>query len=407
LQSLDEGRARRTRLISKASFDLTVWYVTSLISLFSVSFAHQFVRTRPHALAQSGDVWNAFANWDGRWYRSIAEIGYRYEPGRQSSVAFFPAYPMAARFISAVTGIRIEFGLIVTSQLALLCFFVVWLTYLRDRLCDDYVAEWTLVGMATFPITIWWRMAYSESLFLCCAALAFHAMQRRYSAVWIALIIGLCTATRPVGVCLVLPFAIHICGSLEHSWRGWLRASALATLSCWGIVAFMVYLGWEFGEPFAFIESQDWRVRPPTSTTEKLLDLTMLEPIWNVFVPSSAGYWGRPGGDNCLLLSIRFMNPIYFVIASCTLVIAARNRWLNSKEIAFCTGMLLLPYLTRAHETYMESMGRYVGASVPLYIAIGRLYSVLPPHVSALLIALSSFFLGAYTALFAAWHHVY
>ena len=40
------------------------------------------------------------AGWcqgDGGWYLRIAESGYFYTPGRQSSVAFFPVFPMLLR----------------------------------------------------------------------------------------------------------------------------------------------------------------------------------------------------------------------------------------------------------------------------------------------------------------------
>src|SRR5947209_18887825 len=38
------------------------------------------------------DMW---VRWDAGWYREIVRHGYRYYPGVQSSVAFFPAYPLA------------------------------------------------------------------------------------------------------------------------------------------------------------------------------------------------------------------------------------------------------------------------------------------------------------------------
>jgi len=49
-------------------------------------------RPAPHAL--SAHHWlEAWSWWDGAWYVDIATRGYFFVPGRQSSVAFFPAYP--------------------------------------------------------------------------------------------------------------------------------------------------------------------------------------------------------------------------------------------------------------------------------------------------------------------------
>ena len=50
-----------------------------------------------------GDVWfGGFARWDAEWYRTIAREGYVYFPGVQSSVAFWPTYPIVIRLLSWV-----------------------------------------------------------------------------------------------------------------------------------------------------------------------------------------------------------------------------------------------------------------------------------------------------------------
>lgn len=41
---------------------------------------------------------------DARWYQSIAADGYFYLPGQQSSIAFFPSYPMTVRGVGWVLG---------------------------------------------------------------------------------------------------------------------------------------------------------------------------------------------------------------------------------------------------------------------------------------------------------------
>src|SRR5438067_2107572 len=35
----------------------------------------------------------AFSRWDGRWYLSVAQHGYSYQPGQAANVAFSPLYP--------------------------------------------------------------------------------------------------------------------------------------------------------------------------------------------------------------------------------------------------------------------------------------------------------------------------
>ena len=78
---------------------------------------------RPDGVPQASDLpmWlDAWYRWDAGWYFSIAEHGYYYTPGGQSSVAFFPAYPTAVRLLSAGIGntgiaawlVSVAFGLV-------------------------------------------------------------------------------------------------------------------------------------------------------------------------------------------------------------------------------------------------------------------------------------------------------
>ncbi len=52
--------------------------------------------------------------WDANWYLSIARDGYFYVPGSQSSVAFFPAYPLVLRAVGVVVGDLVVAGMLVT-----------------------------------------------------------------------------------------------------------------------------------------------------------------------------------------------------------------------------------------------------------------------------------------------------
>jgi hypothetical protein len=54
---------------------------------------------------QSGPVWlDAWFKLDSGWYYSIAANGYYFDPSGESSVAFFPTYPMVVRGLGALIG---------------------------------------------------------------------------------------------------------------------------------------------------------------------------------------------------------------------------------------------------------------------------------------------------------------
>ena len=47
-----------------------------------------------------------FYRWDSFWYTSISRHGYSYSAEKNSSVAFFPAYPAAIKLVHAVSGAK-------------------------------------------------------------------------------------------------------------------------------------------------------------------------------------------------------------------------------------------------------------------------------------------------------------
>lgn len=62
-----------------------------------------------------GPRWlRGWAQWDSGWSATIADHGYDYVPGRQSTAAFFPAYPMLVRAVSVVVVGAFVAGFVVT-----------------------------------------------------------------------------------------------------------------------------------------------------------------------------------------------------------------------------------------------------------------------------------------------------
>jgi hypothetical protein len=92
-------------------------------------------------------------------------------------------------------------------------------------------------------------------------------------------------------------------------------------------------------------------------------------------------------------------------LAAVTLtVIGAFKRWLSAYEWVSAVALLVIPYLTRAQEMNMTSMGRFASVVLANYLVLGHLLCRLPGPVVTGLLALSGFLLGAYAALFASGH---
>ncbi len=343
-----------------------------------------------------------------RSYVEIVRDGYAYDPAKHSNVAFFPAFPLLARAVAWLTGLSPELALLLVSHVCLAAAFVVLAAYAHRRCGEDHpAAPYVLLAFGLFPTTFFFRMAYSESVFLLGVLLALYGMERRWPLLVVALIIGFTTATRAVGIALLPPLLLHL-----RRQQGWLGASgrflALLPLACWGLLAFMAYQYHAFDEPLAFARTQEhWRMRPAVPLLDRLHALATLEPLWSVFDPSSPCYWRRHEPQGNPLFSLHLANSLYFAFAVVLIAIGAWKRWLNRLEVSLAAGLLLIPYVTRSHEMCMAGMGRFAAAVVPIYLALGQFLARLPPPVAAMLLSLSDFLMGVYAALFAAWYRFF
>jgi hypothetical protein len=386
------------------------YYITSIIPVLGVVLAQHCVVVRDEEFAQKRDFVTACLAWDGRQYRDIAADGYSYSPVRPSNVAFFPVYPLVGRMVSNVAGIRVDVALLVTAHAFLALSFVIMAVYGQRSQCGDarYCVQYVLLCMGLFPTTFFFRMAYSEAAFLCVAILSLYGMRQYWPLPVTAALVGLASGTRPVGIVLVLPFVLHIWDRSPTIRRGALSAIVLVPLACWGIVAYMLYQWRTFDEPWAFALTQEhFRMRPSSPLATKLGSLLTLDPIRAVFDPSDEGYWQSQAPYATPIFNLHFANPLYFGCAIILTVLGGCKGWLNRYEVALAGGLLALPYATRAYEMNMASMGRFTSVAFPVYIVLGNMLARLPSPLSAGLLSVSGFMLGAYTALFAARYQLF
>ena len=101
------------------------------------------------------------------------------------------------------------------------------------------------------------------------------------------------------------------------------------------------------------------------------------------------------------------VNPVYFVLTAILNLIGAGMRWLSTYETTLAMALLIIPYFTRAYEMAMASQARFAAAVFPAYLVLGNILARLPEPLPWALLAVSAFYLGAFSALFAAWHRVF
>ncbi|HZZ71254.1 MAG TPA: mannosyltransferase family protein [Pirellulales bacterium] len=349
------------------------------------------------------------ARFDGTHYRELAERGYRYDPTDRSPVAFFPLYPLLVREVAAWTGLAtLTAGVVVSHALLLLALLGLafyWRVAVAEVADDEVKQEqeadppsrrrrsearracWiALFLIALGPASLFYYVVYTEALFLFCAVAALWGMRRQWPNLAIALTIGAATATRSVGVALLLPFALYLLQQAPPGWRRWRALAVWLPVACWGLLGYMAFQSCEFGDPLAFAKTQQfWQVRPALPPLQKGLALLTLEPIWNVYRSAQPGNW-QTLGSAYPWFNFQFWNPILLLLTAGLVVCGAVKGWLNRFEVAYAAGVLLIPYLAKGYENAMLSHARFALLAFPAALVAGRLLAKLPWPVFTLIL---------------------
>ncbi len=387
-----------------------LYWTTAAIVFLGVSLGHFYLAESSHQdhfhTPHRTDLPAAFANWDGQWYIRVARDGYFYDPKAMSSVAQFPVFPLAGRCLARTTGLDYDLALTLVANVSLFLALALFGDYTRWRLeSPSGLALYAPLTLALFPVGFFFRMAYSESLFLLLAVLTLYGLSRRWPIWVVAALVGLATATRPVGVALIPPLLLAGWRRCASSRQRLAILALTAPLCMWGLASYMIFQYVRFAEPLAFIKTQvHWRCREKSNREEQVLAAATLEPLWTVYDETSPAYWRRHDRELGAAFSLQFANPIYFAGMAFLVGFGAWRRWLSTEEVLYAAGILLIPYLSKSYEWCMGSHARYTIVAFPAYLVLGRLLAALPWLYAAALLALSGFLLGTYAALFAGWY---
>jgi hypothetical protein len=392
----------RGRRVSAALVPIACYALTTLVVVLGVAFGRALLRASPLSRDGQGPASfrDSFVVWDGGWYGTILQDGYSYNPSGESTLAFFPAYPLLARAVRWVTGLGTNWALLATSHLCLLFALIVFYRYARLRMREDVSAQLALASAALVPTTFFFRMAYAESFLFLVVVLVLFGIARNWPLPVLALLVGLGTAVRPSGAALLFPLALFL---LPRSKDRPIRIAQTAWLvvGCWGILAFMAF-GWlSYGDAIAFAHAQaKWHVRPHVPLGEKLVAVLTFGAIRGVYSESSPFYWGRFLRMGPAVFNLYFANSIYFAGTILAVAVGAWKGWLNRFEVALAVGLVGIPYVAHNYETTMMATGRYMTTVVPTYLVLGYLLRRLPVAVTVGLAGVSAFLLGAYSAMF-------
>jgi hypothetical protein len=158
--------------------------------------------------------WAAMTNWDGQWYRIIAEQGYpsvlpRYADGTidMNPWAFFPVFPLTVGAIMGVTGLPFIY---VAPALSLVVgFFAMHVLFkLVDQAVGRFEAIVAVVATSFFIASPVFSASYTESAALLLIAGILLLLRRRQYA-WVVPLLLMLSLTRNVVIAMVPVIIAH------------------------------------------------------------------------------------------------------------------------------------------------------------------------------------------------------
>jgi hypothetical protein len=200
------------------------------------------------------------SRFDGQWYLKLAAHGY---PSavvhHQSTLGFFPLYPMLIRVVSWFGSVSYAVGALLISFAGGLVA-VVLVQRLATRWWGERAGRRAGLVFAIFPGSIVFSMAYSEGVAI---PLVLGCLLALSSERWLVagLLAGLATAVEPVAMVLIPVAALasarklHAAGWGDRSARMSLLAPLLAPV---GVGAFGAFLWAWTGTPFAAYLAQHY-----------------------------------------------------------------------------------------------------------------------------------------------------
>lgn len=231
----------------------------SRVMMLAVVYVTRYVPNNPviGGSPLGGHRFARLAAWDGGWYIAAAQHGWPTSVPfiggfpAYSTLAFFPAFPLAIRAVAFLGFSYLIAGVITALIFQIAMAILLWM--LVKEIWGEAVADRGMLLFLFGPGALPFTLIYSEPVLLAAAAACLLALRRRW---WFAA--GLCaaigTAVGPVGVALIGVCAWEA-GRALRSERQW-RSLAAPILSPLGIVGWMGYLWAHTGDPLIWSKAE-------------------------------------------------------------------------------------------------------------------------------------------------------
>lgn len=384
---------------SPALRDVLFVLLATRLAMFGIAFIANLLfepdRPQPFTLPFKWQrFFETFAVWDSGWYFQLASTGYTYAPDAQSTVAYFPLYPMLMRAAAWPFGGTSE--AVWTAGIAVSVTAFAAALFALHRLAEHLtgsrtVAQRAILYLAVFPFSFYFSRVYTEAVFLLVTVLALSAACRSRWG-YAGLFGALSALTRPNGILIAVPLIILACADASPLRVRVRRLAALLPVPL-ALVGFSWFIARLTGDPLAWLRAQThWAYslgHPPSNHLVRIADGIETYGLYEFLLLSDAS----PIELTYAALAI----GILMFVPSIVRALGPRIGWAFGAYVAVS---VLVPLSGNS----LVGMGRYVSVLFPVFIvaAIGR-----SARAHEALLIISSMFLTLFLALFIGWHPLY
>jgi hypothetical protein len=327
-------------------------YVTSRLLVIAAS------AVSAHWLNARSSLPVLLCQFDCLWYQAIIDHGYDLAPnfgpggplspfahhdGDAANWAFFPLFPVLARWTALILGAPAVVGGYVLSNLAFLAALLLLRQYVA-RCSTPRTARFVVLVTSFSPASLYLSLPYTEALYmlLMVAVISAAADGRWFIA---AIAAASLSATRNLGVTILAPMLLM--AIKQYGWRAVLfvrreadQALVAMLLTPAGLAVFMLFLHHTTGDAFAFKNVQiAWHREVGNPFTQ----------LWTAFASGQA--------YPCACASVAVLG-------------IAASVYLMTQSM-FAEALILIAGIGIPLSTGIVSMPRYVLALYPMPLAIG------------------------------------
>lgn len=350
------GALRTSLLLRPWSLGLLVTLIQLVVAVFLLapdgSFSYRYQTLVQH---------------DGYWFGNIIDRGYQtivppinHKVMEVSNVAFFPAYPVLAALIRAISGVESETALLIAAQLAAWGFWTYFFLFCERWRLSANLRFFGALSILAHPAAFFLIAGYSESLFLMAlVGFIYWSSGEGRAARVLAAIHGIAmSATRIVGVpCAAFPIVRAI---FKNGWSGlreprsWFRIYGRAFMAMGvailGAVSFFVYCQWRWGrwDMYMLTQSAGWNIEPDYLAVFRPSNYRWLLP--QLHDPTQMSQMSMTAGALLLIA----MAIIEFIPA-----LRRVTGWQTRIGIYFCAAVIYYISVAGVASLEMESMLRY------------------------------------------------